>query len=126
MPDTPRHHLSRIAGAALLALPLLAAAGPPATAEDAAQDAVATCLSCAGGGADGAALAAACFSCHGPEGRGSGTIPALAGEDEGELAQALTAYAAGEREGTIMPRLAPSYSSEEIAALAAWFAGVTP
>ncbi|MBW7920797.1 MAG: cytochrome C [Rubellimicrobium sp.] len=100
------HHRLAIATLAVALGPLSALAGP--------------------GDADGAALAVACFSCHGPEGRGGGEIPALAGRDAGEIARQLSGYADGSIPGTIMPRLAPSYTGAEVTALADWFAEVAP
>lgn len=78
------------------------------------------------GDTDGAALAQACFSCHGAQGRGGEDIPALAGGDADQFTRMMRGYADGSLPGTIMPRFAPSYTDDEIAALAAWFAEVTP
>ncbi len=74
----------------------------------------------------GDALAPACFSCHGPDGRSTGAIPALAGRSETELSDMLEGFADGSRAGTIMPRLVSGYTPEELAQLAAYFAKVTP
>jgi sulfide dehydrogenase cytochrome subunit len=74
----------------------------------------------------GAALAPACFTCHGIDGRNAGAIPALAGRTETDLSEMLTGFADGSRPGTIMPRLVSGYTPEELAALAAYFAKVTP
>ena len=48
------------------------------------------------------------------------TITAL--EVQGELLERVKAYAAGERPGTIMPRLARGFTTTEMAHIAAWFA----
>jgi cytochrome c553 len=43
-----------------------------------------------------------------------------------EIADALRAFKAGERPGTVMPQLAKGYTDDEIDALAAWFAAREP
>jgi cytochrome subunit of sulfide dehydrogenase len=88
---------ARIAGLALGVL-LLAAAGPaPLPAQG-------------------------CLGCHGPEGRGSGAVPALAGREAAEIIAAMQAFQAGQRPATIMDRIARGYTAAEIAAVAAYFA----
>lgn len=75
---------------------------------------------------DGAALAAACISCHGDEGRGGGTIPALAGRDMAALQTLMLTMREAQPGATIMARLMRGYDEDEIAALARYFAGMTP
>ncbi|WP_124084686.1 c-type cytochrome [Pseudogemmobacter humi] len=75
---------------------------------------------------DGKALAEACFSCHGEGGRGGGRIPALAGQDMTGLQQKMLALRSPSPGSTIMPRLMRGYDTDEIAALADYFAGVSP
>jgi cytochrome c553 len=65
-----------------------------------------------------------CVGCHGPEGRGAGAVPALAGRDAAELQALLNAFRSGDRPATIMTRIVPGYSEEELAAVAAHFAGL--
>jgi sulfide dehydrogenase cytochrome subunit len=65
-----------------------------------------------------------CVACHGPGGRGSGTVPPLAGRDAAELAAAMAAFRANERPATIMNRIAGGYTEAEIAAAAAYFSGL--
>ncbi len=91
-----------------LAIGLLAAPGLAADAEQ------------------GRRLANSCTSCHGIEGRSVGATPSLAGQAEADLLAKLQAFKAGSVEATIMNRLARGYSDEELAALAAYFASVTP
>ena len=74
--------------------------------------------------ADGAQLAQACSSCHGLEGRGGDSIPPLAGLSEEELFSRLKELSQPSDEATIMPRLLRGYDEDELAALAAYFAGV--
>lgn len=67
------------------------------------------------------ALAVACSSCHGVDGKSTTAIPAIAGTSAADLMAALTAFRSGERTGTIMNRIAKGYSDAQIAALAAHF-----
>ena len=81
------------------------------------------------GGAEvgtGALLAMSCTSCHGFPAAVEGVIPALAGRDARELEQRMQALMAPASEATIMPRILRDYDDDEIAAIAAWFAGATP
>jgi sulfide dehydrogenase cytochrome subunit len=67
-----------------------------------------------------ASLAAeSCAMCHGVGSRGAGDIVALAGRPKEEIAAAMAAFRSGERQGTIMGRIARGYSEAEIAAIAA-------
>ncbi|WP_431284811.1 c-type cytochrome [Humitalea sp. 24SJ18S-53] len=68
-------------------------------------------------------VAEGCVGCHGPNGSGSGGIPALAGRPQAELVALMTAFRANERPATIMGRVARGYTDPEIAAAAAHFAG---
>lgn len=69
-------------------------------------------------------VAEGCIACHGPGGRGSGTVPPLAGRDAADLTAAMAAFRANERPATIMNRIARGYTEAEIAAAAAYFAGL--
>ncbi|MFC7554658.1 c-type cytochrome [Pseudoroseomonas wenyumeiae] len=69
-------------------------------------------------------VAEGCVACHGPGGRGSGTVPPLAGRDAAELSAAMTAFRANERPATIMNRIARGYTEAESAAAAAYFSGL--
>ncbi|MBO1075427.1 c-type cytochrome [Roseomonas marmotae] len=69
-------------------------------------------------------VAEGCVTCHGPGGRGSGTVPPLAGRDTAELTAAMAAFRANERPATIMNRIARGYTEAEIAAVAAYFSGL--
>ncbi|MCG7362698.1 cytochrome c [Roseomonas sp. ACRSG] len=66
-------------------------------------------------------VAEGCVACHGPGGRGSGTVPPLAGRDAADLAAAMAAFRANERPATIMNRIARGYTEAEIAAATAYF-----
>lgn len=72
-------------------------------------------------------LAAACFTCHGTDGRSVGGVPpALAGRSRTELLQALTAFKAGQRPATIMHQQAKGYTDEQLRLIAGYFASVKP
>ena len=64
--------------------------------------------------------ALSCSGCHGTGPDAALSLEALSADD---IAAALTAFADGTREGTLMPRIAKGFSPEEIAAIAAWIAG---
>jgi sulfide dehydrogenase cytochrome subunit len=69
-------------------------------------------------------VAQGCLGCHGPQGRGAGAVPAIAGRDAAELHAQLLAFRTGGRGGTIMDRIARGYSPAELAAIAGHFAQV--
>ncbi len=60
-----------------------------------------------------------CGGCHGVGSRGAGDIVALAGRPKEEIVAAMAAFRSGERQGTIMGRIARGYSEAETAAIAA-------
>lgn len=68
-----------------------------------------------------AALADACATCHGPEGRSEGAIPSIAGMPAAEFVSAMQAFREGAGEPTLMDEIANGLSETEIEALAAWF-----
>ncbi len=68
----------------------------------------------------GAALAANCANCHGPEGRAIGSMPALAGQPKSYLVEQMKAFKEGRRTGTIMHQLAKGYTDEQIEAMASY------
>jgi cytochrome subunit of sulfide dehydrogenase len=69
----------------------------------------------------GTALANACATCHGPEGRSKGAIPPLVTMPEKMLRDSLRAFRNGERSGTVMNRLAHGLDEADIDAIAAYF-----
>jgi cytochrome c553 len=75
----------------------------------------------AAAGNQGRELAAACASCHRPDGRGT-AIPAIAGLDEGRIVQSMLAYRAAAGGNQIMHVVAGALSPEEIAAVAHYIA----
>lgn len=71
--------------------------------------------------ARGTALAHACAACHGPDGRSHGAIPSLPMISRESFVTALAAFRAGDRQGTVMNRIAKGLDDADIAAVAAYF-----
>jgi sulfide dehydrogenase cytochrome subunit len=63
-------------------------------------------------------LVATCTGCHGQNGKSAGAIPALAGQSEAQIRQAMLDYKNDRRAGTMMNRHAKGFSDEEIGAIA--------
>jgi cytochrome c553 len=63
-------------------------------------------------------LAGTCAGCHGADLQGSGAIPTLRGHGADYLRFMLDAFKSGERQATVMNRLAAGYAEAEIEALA--------
>ncbi len=72
------------------------------------------------------ALAAPCTSCHGLEGSTPTAIPSLYGKKADYLAEALQGFKTGQRESTLMNRIAKGYNDEQIKTLANYFEQKTP
>ncbi|HEX9672170.1 MAG TPA: c-type cytochrome [Burkholderiales bacterium] len=71
-------------------------------------------------------LAAACFTCHGTDGRSVGGVPpALAGRDRGELLEAMKGFKSGKRPATLMHQQAKGYTDQQLEAIAGYFAGTS-
>ena len=68
-----------------------------------------------------ALLAEMCGTCHGPDGRSPGSMPALAPLNAEALRVFLLAYRAGTIEATVMDRIARALTDAEIEALARHF-----
>jgi sulfide dehydrogenase cytochrome subunit len=65
--------------------------------------------------------ASSCSGCHAASAAVETPVPRLAGLPAPRIAEAMRAFRAGTRPGTIMPRIARGFSDDEIAALAAWY-----
>lgn len=78
----------------------------------------------AGDAQAGKAKAAACAGCHGAEGQGVATNPALAGLPEDRFVQALQDYKSGKGANAVMKALATPLSDQDIANLAAYYASL--
>lgn len=68
--------------------------------------------------------AAACASCHGANGEGQASFPALAGQHAGYLVRQLNQLAAGARQNPIMAPMAKALSEQERADVAAYYASL--
>ena len=67
-------------------------------------------------------LVAACFTCHGTDGRSVGGIPpSLAGQDRNYLLQAMKDFRDGKRPATIMHQQAKGYTDPELEIIASYF-----
>ncbi len=64
--------------------------------------------------------ATACSGCHAQPARAGAAIPGLQGRPAAEVAAALLAFRRGEREATLMDRIARGFSEAELQAIAAW------
>jgi cytochrome c553 len=81
--------------------------------------------SAAGNPASGKQKAAACEACHGADGNGiAPNYPALAGQYQDYLEQALHAYKEGKRTNAIMNGMAAPLSDQDIEDLAAYFSSL--
>ena len=65
--------------------------------------------------------ATACTGCHGPAALGS-AIPSLDGHTADDIVAQMQAFRSGEREATVMNRIASGYTEEETRAIAEWLA----
>ena len=77
-----------------------------------------------GDAAAGEAKAASCGGCHGADGMGNADNPPAAGLDEAYFVEQLAAYKSGEREHAMMQMFAGQLSDEDMADLAAYYAGM--
>jgi cytochrome c553 len=80
-----------------------------------------------GDAARGAELAEDCAGCHGDNGEGDGgDTPAIAGMDKAAHVAALKGYASGEKEDEsgMMAMYAEELSEQDMADLAAYYAGL--
>ena len=74
----------------------------------------------------GAYLSAECVTCHQLSGHATAGIPSIVGLPEDHFVEALIAYKTGERPSEVMHSIAARLSTDEIAALAAFFAAQKP
>ena len=62
--------------------------------------------------------ASACFSCHGPDGRSEGGMPAIAGLSAEGIYRAMVGFKSGARSATVMHRHASGYTDEQLRRIA--------
>ena len=91
----------------------------------AADDSVDALLALAGDAEYGEYLASECTGCHQASGATDG-IPAIVGWDEEPFRLSMLDYKQGLRQHPVMNMIAGRLSDEEIAALSAYFGGLTP
>jgi cytochrome c553 len=72
----------------------------------------------------GKTKAAVCVGCHGANGQGVPPNPALKGQTEDQLAQALKDYKSSERNNAVMKAFAVPLNDQDIANLAAYYASL--
>lgn len=65
--------------------------------------------------------ATSCTGCH-PRTATKGPVPTLTGRPADDIITQMNAFKTGERQSTVMVRIAKGFSDEEIHALADWFA----
>jgi len=74
------------------------------------------------GGASGEMLGNTCAGCHGTDGISTGpAAPSIAGFDYDYLVDSMTRFKEGERNATIMTRIAKGYSDADIKAMSKYF-----
>ena len=76
----------------------------------------------------GAVVASTCQACHGVQGEGNPTMgyPRLAGQSASYLAKQLQDYVSGLRDSAIMTPLAKTYSEQQHADVAVYYASLAP
>lgn len=70
------------------------------------------------------AVAQVCTSCHGPQGRGNGIYPRIAGQPEPYIREQLQLIRSGARVNVIMQPVAKTLSDKDIDVLAAYFSSI--
>ena len=76
--------------------------------------------------ARGVSLAHACAACHGPDGQSQGAIPSINSLSKENFVAAMRAFQTGERQGTVMNRIAKGLDETDIAAVAAYLVAKHP
>lgn len=107
------HAIGRVAISLTAAVAALAG-GDPARAQAAKGDR-----------AFGAYLSSECVTCHQVSGRHDG-IPSIVGWPERSFVEAMNEYRDKTRPSAVMGTIAARLSDDEVAALAAYFGGLTP
>ncbi|MCI0507273.1 MAG: sulfide dehydrogenase [Gammaproteobacteria bacterium] len=71
---------------------------------------------------EGAMLSITCNGCHGPDGKSTGSIPAIGGKSADYIEKALLDFRDDKRPSTVMKRHAKGYSDAQIKLIAEYFA----
>ncbi len=72
--------------------------------------------------ADAPPGASSCSGCHAPSAAVQTPVPRLVGRPAAEIVTAMQAFRTGQRQATVMDRIAKGFSESEIASIAAWYA----
>lgn len=67
-------------------------------------------------------MAAACFNCHGTDGRAQSGMETLAGMNKDDIVKKMSDFKAGRKPATLMHQISKGYSDEQIQAIAGFFA----
>ena len=65
--------------------------------------------------------ASACSGCHPASSATETSVPVLAGRDAQQIVTQMRAFRSGQRDATVMDRIAKGYSEAEIEAIANWY-----
>ena len=84
--------------------------------------ALASAPAAAGDDLDTRLMVSNCLVCHGPGGKSIGFAPQLTGMTAEKMLATLKEFTAGKRPSTIMKRIAPGYSDEQLQAITAHIA----
>jgi cytochrome c len=71
-------------------------------------------------------LSAECVACHQVSGTAAGGVPSITGWPEAQFVAVMTAYKNKERDNPVMQTIAGRLAADDIAALAAYFGGLSP
>ena len=76
-------------------------------------------------GKEGMMLSLSCTSCHGTYGISPGAIPTIYGKSKEYIIETMKKLRNGERDSTVMGRIAKGYSDREIFLIANYFSSLT-
>ena len=76
-------------------------------------------------GKEGLLLSLSCTSCHGTYGISPGTIPTIYGKSREYIIKTMNEFRNGERDSTVMKRIAKGYSDRKIFLIANYFSSLT-
>jgi cytochrome c553 len=71
-------------------------------------------------------LSAECVACHQVSGITAGGVPSITGWPEAQFVAVMTSYKNKQRDNPVMRTIAGRLAADEIAALAAYFGGLSP
>ena len=74
---------------------------------------------------EGMMLSLSCTSCHGTYGISPGTIPTIYGKSRKYIINTMKEFRNGERDSTVMKRIAKGYSDRDIFLISNYFSSIT-